>query len=768
MTPYLHQVDAAVRHGAILSPTRFAWLGRPSPPLPRATLRALTPATARAYLRHRIQQALYTGLYTRGDAMAPPSEPGQADVGTTSFIAALSAANTGKGALQDGWVVEAVDGSAVQVRRGGLALRVPRRMLPRGRTPAPGTTVRMRGERQLLSYSPGYYVAMGDVGLGAAGEPLVRVYWHLEPAGAAPVMHALTGALNRARLPFHFKVLNAPERFDRCDAGVLYFPQARGREVLARVARVHPRAAAHLRPRVPAFTLELAPGLGLAEDPRAGESFGLHRCGLLADALIEAHEAGVRGQAERRARCVAHFRAHGVDPDAPYLNPGSSNDYRLPPRAARPAGRPVRTPAPGVPAEAQSAAPPREVSLRIATELGARLAEAAVWHGDRCNWVGMIPDGSSRSYSSLEPDVYAGTAGVGLFAAELARATGDGGLHRLAIGAVRQSLHRVETHFPPYPWGLYAGVAGIAFAAARVGVLLGEAELAERARALVDRARVESDPGEFDLMFGLAGGVLALLAMEQTLGDPSLRPQAARLGEELLALGMPMHGGTAWRSMQATGERPLTGLSHGAAGAGLAFLELFRATGDARFRDGAEGAFAFERHWFDARQGNWADLRKERARGRGPVPVDTQWCHGSAGIALSRLRACELLKDEVYRREARAALEATRRAAADELAGTGNFSFCHGLAGAAEVIREGVACFGGDVDPEGVAARIAAEGAASHARGIPWRCGVSSSDSPSLLLGLAGIGRFYLRLFDPSLPSLLLVTPGAFAPSPAA
>jgi hypothetical protein len=40
-----------------------------------------------------------------------------------------------------------------------------------------------------------------------------------------------------------------------------------------------------------------------------------------------------------------------------------------------------------------------------------------------------------------------------------------------------------------------------------------------------------------------------------------------------------------------------------------------------------------------------------------------------------------------------------------------------------------------------------------------WPCGVPGGVAPSLLCGHAGIGVFYLRLHDATVPSALLVTP---------
>ena len=109
----------------------------------------------------------------------------------------------------------------------------------------------------------------------------------------------------------------------------------------------------------------------------------------------------------------------------------------------------------------------------------------------------------------------------------------------------------------------------------------------------------------------------------------------------------------------------LCGLSHGSAGIGWALLELFVSTGDERFREAAEGAFAYERSWFDAGSGTWADLRaggsRRGASRRFRSPAAGTWCHGEAGIALTRLRASAVLGPATYRDEAELALEATRR-----------------------------------------------------------------------------------------------------------
>ena len=43
------------------------------------------------------------------------------------------------------------------------------------------------------------------------------------------------------------------------------------------------------------------------------------------------------------------------------------------------------------------------------------------------------------------------------------------------------------------------------------------------------------------------------------------------------------------------------------------------------------------------------------------------------------------------------------------------------------------------------------------ARGASWPCGTRAGETPNLMLGLAGIGHFYLRLYEPSIPSVLIL-----------
>jgi lantibiotic modifying enzyme len=429
--------------------------------------------------------------------------------------------------------------------------------------------------------------------------------------------------------------------------------------------------------------------------------------------------------------------------------------------------------------------------LQAALDIGAHLAGTAVWHEDRCNWLGVRPPPSTSDTvrpAALGPDLYGGTSGIALFLAELyatssaaattsacatasaaaktctaataspdataatsattAMKAGESSLRHTALGALRQALRSIRSEAAAPGAGLFSGRLGIALAAARVGILCHAPELLPAAAALAHEA---PNPGGPDLISGRAGAITGLLALHVMLDDDGLLKVAVRLGDEELRAGGTSGG--------------LTGLSHGAAGVGAALVELAQASGDGRYLRGAREAFAYEAGLFDRTALNWPDLRERPGRRRPPV-FATTWCHGAPGIALSRLRAYERYRDPIWCAEARTGIATTRAAVAASLAaGRGNWSLCHGLAGNAEVLGDAVAL------PDGVeraaaadlAVLVAEAGLAAYGRDVrAWRCGVTGGPNPDLLQGLAGIGLFFLRRFDPRVPSVLLLRPEAY------
>lgn len=771
MTEYHGQVRAVIKATRFLSSSRILWFGESAgPTLPRRVTQALAPEAVREQTLLILQHRLYRNFYSKGVASPVVFEPEDSGVrlGPMPFVQELSDANCGVGHLQRGWDIRRVDDATVVAYRNGLevTMRPGQCRMPIGTPVSPGLKMGIQLPKGFFELSPGFYAAVGNK-IPADDEEsrtIVRVYWNVTPQSAIDVMRMITGRLNEAGVGFQLKVVSNPARFDRCDAAVLYLDKRDYSGVCDILARTYSEVACDLKPDVPAFTKRLAPGMGLAEDPGLGVSFGEDRCNLLADALISANELGQTLLEDRFQAVVARFQQRDVDLETPYLNRDSSDIYSFEIGRDR---RPIR-------GRLQSAAIPLEAMageyLHTATLIASHICRRATWSEGRCNWMGAAVDTARKvNHRALGPELYSGTSGVALFLAELHAATGDVAARSTALGAIRQAISRTAAVLPENRVGLYTGWTGIALASARIGLLTGEEQLLFAARELLREVEPQ-DPShlQFNMIAGAAGAVTGLLTLRELLVEPSLLDVAVRLGNALIERADKRRERWSWKPLNPSGEMNLTGFSHGTAGVACALLELFRISGNAQYRVAAERAFEYERYWFDADARNWPDFRGHPSRGvrKGDVlPCSAYWCHGAPGIAWSRLRAYDITGDERWKAEALTALETTRAATESALCTkTMNFSLCHGLAGNAEILLHGANTFAVEfAGGSKLAADVAAAGIERHRdRDHSWPCG-AGGPTPNLMVGLAGVGHFYLRLDNPAVPSILLLDPQRFA-----
>ena len=404
------------------------------------------------------------------------------------------------------------------------------------------------------------------------------------------------------------------------------------------------------------------------------------------------------------------------------------------------------------------------MSLAAAVRIGRLLADRALWHEDRCTWIGPGPrsvdDSSLSVHHTIGPNLYDGTSGIAWFLGHLYSSSGDERFRRTSLGAIRQSLAGAQRLARELRFALYSGAIGIFFAAAELGRRLDAEDIEREAVVCLRAALSRESPGSSpDLLSGTAGTLAILPILSARFADERLLDFAMELGDCTLQRAQRSEKGLSWRSSRSQRYPNLTGFAHGAAGIGHGLLELFAATGFDRYREGAEGAFEYERAWFDCERENWPDLRSVPAKSRSKSRVEflTNWCHGAPGIALSRARAWELLRDERYRAEARAALRTTRAVLTSSLESErGDFSLCHGLAGIAEIVHETSHVLD-PVDRPRAARAVRAGAKDSEARTRSWH-----TESPTLFLGLAGVGYLNLRLHDPRAPSLLMLRRQSF------
>lgn len=425
----------------------------------------------------------------------------------------------------------------------------------------------------------------------------------------------------------------------------------------------------------------------------------------------------------------------------------------------------------------------RQELLGVASSIGHRIARTALWDGRVCTWTVPGPDpahqGVSRSLPAVAGgDVYRGSAGIAWFLGELHAVTGHPELARAAEGGILHALRLAES-WPASQFAFYRGRVGVAYVATRLADLLSRPRLTRAARrTLAPLHGQEHFESGIDVVHGAAGAIPALLELRHQLNDDRLLTMALGLGERLFEQARRGPTGWSWDTVGPSVARHLTGLAHGASGIGLALLELYRATGYGAYRFAAEMAFLYERSCFDASVGNWPDyrhpelgdltfghptddpsvVRSSRTPEHGRFEpwrprFANAWCHGAVGIGLARARAFELTGQPAYRRDAEAAIACSL---SDAERHAGSLCLCHGLAGSGELLLQAAETFG---DPAWRERSLEIAGAVrSHLHR-------ANPQDPSLMLGDAGLGAFFLRLASDSTVSFLQRRPSL--PDPA-
>jgi HopA1 effector protein family len=247
------------------------------------------------------------------------------------FYERLHKSNSGEGYFDPDWSVVRHEGDdCLIVTKGGLTLHVnrDRHLKNAAQSTAVGEFVAIRMPRNLVQN--GFYMAVSNSGLSPQTY-IVRVYFNLSPEGAIAVMESLTRQMNETAIPFTFKVLYNPSDYVRYDSGVLYFERSKFEAVRQVLHKIYAEQRSHFRSEIPLFTKELAPGLALAEEPDSKfssvESFGINRCQIVVNGLLEARQKGDES-AKNRMECIQHhFTLLGIDLQRAYLNANSEDTY---------------------------------------------------------------------------------------------------------------------------------------------------------------------------------------------------------------------------------------------------------------------------------------------------------------------------------------------------------------------------------------------------------------------------------------------------------
>jgi lantibiotic modifying enzyme len=367
-------------------------------------------------------------------------------------------------------------------------------------------------------------------------------------------------------------------------------------------------------------------------------------------------------------------------------------------------------------------------------------------------WIGAVPiwEKERVKVDVVGYDLYSGLSGIGVFFAALYRITGIERYREVvleifaSIACERERCSAAEQD--RFGLGAGTGAGSWIYGSLVSAKLVGDSTVDEIWRRSVQELGQSRPAPAIDVVDGIAGLLLALLAVHEATADASVLVTARRLGDELcefvLSLGNIRSGGQLGRL---TGF----GFAHGLGGVVFALIRLFSVCGGTRRLQACKRALRILEEGYDRRRGNWPDHRFAEGDGRRWIADD--WCHGALGLRMARLTSRGI--QEIWSNADQDAWQARGRRYSRK-----HFDhLCCGETGVIEFLSVELHASGEEHLGAAVSDRVnrickrIAEG---HSLKFP---GAPAALAPGLFNGCAGVGYSLLRAAEPkALPRVLM------------
>ncbi len=250
-----------------------------------------------------------------------------------AFQVALSQANETLERWDNDWIIEQIvpGGQYLAKKNGKYKLVLPGEFINLDYSvalPREGTRISIHCLKESLNFQPAFYfVFSNEINIEQNLVTLVRFYFNIKNTGAAKLIQLLTRQLNKYKIPFSFKCLINPALFTRSDAAVLYVNKPYYHIAAQVLYNIYPMVQSEMNSQVPLFTKKLSDGLSIAEDPGNGDSFGMHRCRLLARGIYNSYSNNDTSAENIMQSIEQSFNANGISLNTSYMNSVQPDDY---------------------------------------------------------------------------------------------------------------------------------------------------------------------------------------------------------------------------------------------------------------------------------------------------------------------------------------------------------------------------------------------------------------------------------------------------------
>lgn len=382
------------------------------------------------------------------------------------------------------------------------------------------------------------------------------------------------------------------------------------------------------------------------------------------------------------------------------------------------------------------------------------------------NWIGITSIGESgNSAWSIRPlnnYFYEGLAGIAVYFRALNK-NFDGKYSQICdaleknLFTYTDELCEREDYLEGESCGVFNGESGLVYTYQLLYLFTGNKKYMAYAEKHLDMlvTILEKDINT-DIIYGNAGALNVILNMYSLVKNEKYIEYAKKAGKRLMDCQIKSgedKGG--W--IGAGSKTPLSGFSHGAAGILWALTRLWKTVGDSTILNAIWDGLKFENHLYNNIAENWVDrrMRTEEELEKYGVFM-TAWCHGAAGILLSRVKMFELLPEEFsdyLKKDAEIAMKTTLKTGFNV-----NDCLCHGTLGNIEMVLEYCKIMK-DIELE-KNCRLVRDQIAKEICMEKYDCGRSylyGYKIPGFMTGVSGMGYSLLREIDDSLPCILSI-----------
>jgi hypothetical protein len=244
------------------------------------------------------------------------------------FIMELSQANSGAGTWEDGWLLVGEDDKQDKliVQKRKINFWVSKENF----IPLLGLSGMVKIEKEIRFLNTHFYYAFGNTNKREVKNyqnQQLRFYWNLTAKGAIEYIKLITKELNKNKIHFSTKVIADHSNYKRTDAGVLYIDYSQVTEAMPVIRYVHEKIKKLLKEGVPMFVKKIDQGLGFAEDPKNGLSFGISRSKIIAETLYDCFNKENVNELMIELELIKSFHKLGINASQPYASTAKLNEY---------------------------------------------------------------------------------------------------------------------------------------------------------------------------------------------------------------------------------------------------------------------------------------------------------------------------------------------------------------------------------------------------------------------------------------------------------